>query len=148
MSLLRRSKVTIQIVPINGFDEVMDALWQHVRRQQPDYHQTQIKEMPEVLPELPYDLKMLTESSLDDFDWPSMRVLLLQYCDRTGIQVPPVRDSNWFLQLLCDRDLATRTKEGDVFPTVGGYLLFAEIPQHHLQSAQVIVRLKRGGEVA
>ena len=136
----------LQIVPINGFDEVLDALWQHVRRQQPDYHQTQITEMPEVLPELPYDLKLLTESSLDDFDWPSMRVRLLQYCDRTGIQVPPVRDSNWFLQLLCDRDLATRTKEGDVFPTVGGYLLFAEIPQHHLQSAQVIVRLKGGAE--
>lgn len=134
----------LQIVPINGFDEVMDALWQHVRRQQPDYHQPQITEMPEVLPELPYDLKLLTESSLDDFDWPSMRVRLLQYCDRTGIRVPPVRDSNWFLQLLCDRDLATRTKEGDVFPTVGGYLLFAEIPQHHLQPAQVIVRLKGG----
>lgn len=136
----------LQIVPINGFDEVMDALWQHVRKQQPDYHQTQITEMPEVLPELPYDLKMLTQSSLDDFDWPSMRVRLLQYCDRTGIQVPPVRDSNWFLQLLCDRDLATRTKEGVVFPTIGGYLLFAEIPQHHLQPAQVIVRLKGGAE--
>ena len=131
----------LQVVPIDGFDEVMDTLWQHVRKQQPDYHQTQITTVPEALPELSYDLEMLTESSLDDFDWPPMRVRLLQYCDRTGIRVPPVRDNNWFLQLLCDRDLATRTKEGDIFPTVGGYLLFADTPQNHIQTAQVIVRL-------
>jgi predicted HTH transcriptional regulator/NAD-dependent SIR2 family protein deacetylase len=136
----------LQVVPIDGFDEVMDALWQHVRKQQPDYHQTQITAVPEALPELPYDLAMLTESGLDDFDWPPMRVRLLQYCDRTGIRVPPVRDDNWFLQLLCDRDLATRTKEGDIFPTVGGYLLFADTPQNHIQTAQVIVRLNGASE--
>ena len=136
----------LQVVPIDGFDEVMDALWQHVRKQQPDYHQTQITAVPEALPELPYDLAMLTESGLDDFDWPPMRVRLLQYCDRTGIRVPPVRDDNWFLQLLCDRDLATRTKEGDIFPTVGGYLLFANTPQNHIQTAQVIVRLNGASE--
>lgn len=135
-----------QVVPIDGFDEVMDALWQHVRRQQPDYHQAQIATVPEALPELPYDLKMLTESSLDNFDWPPMRVRLLQYCDRTGIQVPPVRDDNWFLQLLCDRDLATHTKKGDTFPTVGGYLLFADTPQNHIRTAQVIVSLNGNRE--
>ncbi len=132
----------LQIVPIDGFDEVMGALWQHARKQQPDYHQTQITTALEVLTELPYDLEVLTKSNLDDFDWPPMRVRLLQYCDRTGIRVPPVRDDNWFLQLLCDRDLATRTKEGDIFPTVGGYLLFADTPQNHIQTAQVVVRLK------
>ena len=135
-----------QVVPIDGFDEVMDTLWHHVHRQQPDYHQAQITAVPEALPELPYDLKMLTESSLDDFDWSLMRARLLQYCDRTGIRVPPVRDDNWFLQLLCSRDLATRTKEGDILPTVGGYLLFVEMPQHHIQTAQVTVRLKGDSE--
>ena len=135
-----------QITPIDGFDEVMNALWQHARKQQPDYHQTQITVVPETLTELPYDLEMIAQSSIDDFDWPPMRVRLLQYCDRTGIPVPPVRDDNWFLQLLCDRDLATRTKEGDIFPTVGGYLLFAEMPQDHIQTAQVIVRLKGNPE--
>ena len=132
----------LRIVPIDGFDEVMNALWQHARKQQPDYHQTQITAVPEALTELPYDLEMLTQSSIDDFDWPPMRVRLLQYCDRTGIPVPPVRDNHWFFQLLCERDIATRTKEGDIFPTVGGYLLFADTPQNHIQTAQVIVRLE------
>ena len=131
----------LQIIPIDGFDEVMGALWQHARKQQPDYHQTQITVALEVLTELPYDLEVLTESSIDDFDWPPMRVRLLQYCDRTGIPVPPVRDNNWFLQLLCERDIATRTEGGDLFPTVGGYLLFADTPQNHIQTAQVIISL-------
>ena len=131
----------LQIVPIDGFDEVMGALWQHARKQQPDYHHTQITAAFEVLTELPYDLEVLTESSIDDFDWPPMRVRLLQYCDRTGIPVPPVRDNNWFLQLLCERDIATRTEGGDLFPTVGGYLLFADTPQNHIQTAQVIISL-------
>ncbi|MYA71405.1 hypothetical protein F4009_06410 [Candidatus Poribacteria bacterium] len=132
----------LQVVSIDGFDEVMGALWQHARKQEPDYHQTQITAVPEALTELPYDLEVLTESSLDDFDWPPMRVRLLQYCDRTGIRVPTIRDNNWFFQLLCDRDLATRQKEGDIFPTVGGYLLFADVPQNHIQTAQVVVSLK------
>lgn len=130
----------LQIVPINGFDEVMDALWQHTRKQQRDYHQTQITAAPEVLTKLPYDLEVLTESSFDDFDWTSMRVRLLQYCDRTGIPVPTIRDNNWFLELLCERDITRRTIE-DILPTVGGYLLFAEMPQDHIQTAQVIVSL-------
>ena len=140
--LVEEIQGNLQVVPIDGFDEVMEVLWQHTRKQQPDYHQTQTTAVRETLTEFPYDLEVLTKASPDDFDWPPMRVRLLQYCDRTGIQVPSIRDDNWFLQLLCDRDLATRTKEGDIFPTVGGYLLFADTPQNHIQTAQVIVRLK------
>ena len=77
-----------------------------------------------------------------------MRVRLLQYCERMGIQVPPTRNDDWIIQLLCDQELASRTKEGNIFPTVGGYLLFAETPQSHTQTAKVIVRLKGNPGVA
>ena len=41
----------LQVVPIDGFDEVMDALVAaRIRKQQPDYHQTQITAVPEALP--------------------------------------------------------------------------------------------------
>ena len=133
------------VVPINGFDEVMKVLWQHVQHQ-PDSYQTQISAAPEVLPSRSYDLEMLIESSLEDFEWPPMRVRLLQYCERIGLHTPTVTDDNWIRQLLCDQDLASRTEEGDIFPTVGGYLLFAEMPQHHIQTAQVIIRLKGSPE--
>ena len=119
----------------------MKVLWQHVQHQ-PDSYQTQISAATEVLPSSSYDLEMLIESSLEDFEWPPMRVRLLQYCERTGLHTSTVTDDDWIRQLLCDQDLASRTEEGDIFPTVGGYLLFAEVPQDHIQTAQVIVRLK------
>ena len=134
-----------QVVPINGFDEVMKVLWQHVQHQ-PDSSQTQISAAPEVSPPRSYDLEMLIESSLEDFEWPPMRVRLLQYCERTGLHIPTVTDDDWIKQLLCDQKLASRTAEEDILPTVGGCLLFAEMPQHHIQTAQVIVRLKGSPE--
>ena len=137
-------QANFQVVPIDGFDEVMEDLWHHVQQQVQDYHQPQVHAVTEESPLLPYDFKKLTNATLDDFDWPPMRVRLLQYCQTTGLQTPPVgvRNDDWFTQLLCNQHLASRTEEGNTFPTVGGYLLFAETPQHQIQTAEVVVRLK------
>ena len=64
-----------------------------------------------------------------------------------GLHTPTVTDDDWIRQLLCDQDLASRTEEGDIFPTVGGYLLFAEMPQHHIQTRASHCSLKRKSEV-
>ena len=133
-------QTNFQIVPIDGFDEVMNHLRRYID-QHPDSHQTQRTIVAEELTSRPYDLRMLTNANLADFEWPPMRVRLLQYCERTGLHTPTVTDDDWIRQLLCDQDLASRTEEGDIFPTVGGYLLFAEIPRDHIQTAQVIVSL-------
>lgn len=133
------------VVPIDGFDEVMDDLWQYTL-QQSDSYQRQRAVVSEGMTSHPYDLRMLASASLNDFEWPPMRVRLLQYCERTSIPVPTVRDDNWFTQLLCNQDLVSQTEEGNILPTVGGYLLFAEAPQHHIQTAQVIIRLKGDSE--
>ena len=138
-------QTNFQVVPIDGFDEVMNHLRRHID-QQPDSYQTQRTIVPEELTSHPYDLRMLTNANLADFEWPPMRVRLLQYCERTGLHIPTITDDDWIKQLLCDQDLASRTEEGDIFPTVGGYLLFAEVPQDHIQTAQVIVRLKGNPE--
>lgn len=133
-------QTNFQIVSIDGFDEVMDTLWQHVRQQDTDY-QPQIPAVSEELSLLPFDFQKLTEAALDDFDWPTMRVRLFQYCSRTDIQVPPTVNDDWIIRMLCELDLASLTEEESIFPTVGGYLLFAETPQHHIQTAKVIVRI-------
>jgi predicted HTH transcriptional regulator/NAD-dependent SIR2 family protein deacetylase len=143
--LAEEIQTNFQVVPIAGFDEVMDDLWQYML-QQPDSHQIQRTVASEESTSHPYDLRMLTNANLDDFEWPPMRVRLLQYCERTGIRVPTIRNDDWFTQLLCDQDLASRTAEGNIFPTVGGYLLFAATPQSHIQTAQVVVRLKGAPE--
>ena len=138
-------QTNFQVVPIDGFDEVMNHLRRYID-QQPDSHQTQRTIVTEELTSPPYDLRMLINANLADFEWPSMRVRLLQYCERTGLHVPTITDDDWIKQLLCNQDLASRTEEGDIFPTVGGYLLFAEMPQEHIQTTQVIVRLKGNPE--
>ena len=138
-------QTNFQIVSIDGFDEVMNHLRRYID-QHPDSHQTQRTVVTEELASHPYDLRMLTNASLADFEWQPMRVRLLQYCERTRIRVPTVRNDDWFTQLLCDQDLASRTEDGNPFPTVGGYLLFADTPQSHIRTAQVVVRLKGSSE--
>ncbi len=133
-------QTNFQIFSINGFDEVMCTLWQHVRQQSTDY-QPQIPSVSEELSLFPFDFQKLTEAALDDFDWPTMRVRVFQYCDRMDIRVPPTVNDDWIIRLLCDLDLASPTEEDNIFPTVGGYLLFAATPQHCIRTAKVVVRI-------
>ncbi len=139
-ALASEIQTNFQIVSINGFDEVMNTLWQHVGQQDTDY-QPQIPTVSEELSLLPFDFQKLTEAALDDFDWPTMRVRLSQYCSRVDIRVPPTVNDDWIIRMLCELDLASPTEEESIFPTVGGYLLFAETPQYHIQTAKVIVRI-------
>ncbi len=134
-------QTNFQVVSIDGFDEVMNTLLRHVY-QQVDYDQPQISPVAGESSLLPYDFQKLTESNLNDFDWPTMRVRLFQYCNRMDIRVPPNVDDDWIIRLLCDLDLASPTEEDNIFPTVGGYLLFAENPQLYIRTAKVIVRIK------
>ena len=133
-------QTNFQVVSIDGFDEVMCALWQHVRHQGTDY-QPQIPSVSEKLSLLPFDFQKLTEAALDDFDWPTMRVRVFQYCDRMDLRVPPTVNDDWIIRLLCDLDLASPTEEDNIFPTVGGYLLFAATPQHCIRTAKIVVRI-------
>ena len=135
-----------QIVPIAGFDEVMEELWEHVSQQQFDAEGTRMASGTEKTVSQPYDLSMLKEASEDDFERPLLRIRLVQYCARTDIRIPEEIRRDWIIQQICNRDLAVQTETGEILPTVGGYLLFAEQPQHHIQTAQVIVRLKGARE--
>lgn len=131
-----------QIVPIVGFDGVMEELWEHVSQEQFETEVSRVAGGPEKIASQPYDLRNLKEASIDDFEWPLLRTRLVQYCNRTDIRIPEEIGRDWILQQICKRDLAVQTKIDEILPTVGGYLLFARQPQHHIQTAQVIVRLK------
>ena len=130
-----------QIVNIQGFDEVIEELWESVRGQQFDFSQKRATADAEKLTSLPYDFQQITESSIDDFEWAPLRTRLVQYCENMDIRVPPSMDDGWIIKQLLNRTLALETKDGNIFPTVGGYLLFAVRPQDHIQFAQVIVRV-------
>ena len=130
------------IVDINGFDEVMKELWQPFDTQRPIFTEKRTMAEPAKVSNLPYDFKQIKGSSIDDFEWATLRTRLMQYCKKTNIQVPSSVDDNWVIQRLCGQDLTVQTKTKDIIPTVGGYLLFAARPQNHIQSAQVVLRVK------
>lgn len=131
-----------QIVPIVGFDGVMEELWEHVSQEQFEPEVSRVAGGPEKIASQPYDLRNLKEASIDDFEWPLLRTRLVQYCKITKIRIPEEIGRDWIIQQICKRDLAVQTKIDEILPTVGGYLLFAQQPQHHIQTAQVIVRLR------
>ena len=133
-------QTNFQVVSIDGFDEVVFNLWQHVCQHRTDY-EPKIPTVSEQLSLLPFDLQKLTKASLDDLDFPTMRARLFKYCDRVDIPVPSNVNDDWIMRLLCDLDLASSTEDEGIIPTVGGYLLFAENPQHLIQTAKVIVRI-------
>ena len=130
-----------QIVNIQGFDEAIEELWESVRGQQFDFRRKRATAGTEKLTSLPYDFQQITESSIDDFEWAPLRTRLVQYCENMDIRVPPSMADDWIIKQLLNRTLALETEDGNIFPTVGGYLLFAVRPQDHIQFAQVIVRI-------
>ena len=91
-------------------------------------------------------MQLLKGLTLDDFEWETLTPRLIQYCQKTDIRVPSVVDDKWVINELCNQHLVSRIEnEGGaekICPTRGGYLLFAVKPQNHIQSAQVIVRVK------
>lgn len=135
-----------QIVPIAGFDEVMEELWEHVSLHGFEAERTRTASGTEKTVSQPYDLSMLKKASEDDFEWPLLRTRLVQYCARTDIRIPEEIRRDWIIQQICNRNLAVQTETGEILPTVGGYLLFAQHPQYHIQIAQVIVRLRGARE--
>ena len=135
-----------QIVNIEGFDEAMEELWEAAREQQLDFRQTRTTMGTEDSTGLPYDFKPIKEASIDDFEWAPLRTRLVQYCENMDIRVPSSAEDNWIVQQLFNRTLAVQTKDENICPTVGGYLLFAVRPQDYIQCAQVIVRVKGNSE--
>ena len=131
-----------QIVSIDGFDEVMNELWRYVRHLQPDSVQIQTIVTPENLTPPSYDLQLVKGSDLDDFEWPILKSRLLQYCKKMSIRVPSSVDDNWIINELRKQHVISSIEGGEIYPTKGGYLLFASKPQNYIQSAQVIVRVK------
>lgn len=129
------------IIDIKGFDEVMEELWEPFGKQHVTFNEKSITTVSTEVVDLPYDFKQVNESSMDDFEWAILRTRIVQYCQKTNIQMPLSVDDSWIIQHLCDQDLVVRTETGEIFPTVGGYLLFAARPQSHIQSAQVVVRV-------
>jgi len=132
-----------QVVPINGFDELLDELSTlHQRQPQDDSSVPAILQGSD-LQAPTFDLATIADSSLDELDWSRVQTCIIDYCRRMEISVPSTVTRAWLIDRLYTLDLA-REQDGHPLPTRAGYLLFARNPLNRIRSAQVALHV--GGE--
>ena len=131
-----------QIIPIDGFDEAMNEIWEFVHDLQSNSVPLQTTENPEKSIIDSYDLQPIKESSLEDFEWSTLKSRLIQYCKKLNILVPDTDDDSWVINELCKQNVVSRMHDEKICPTNGGYLLFAVNPQNYIQYAKVKVCIK------
>lgn len=107
----------LQIVPIDGFDECMQA-WAAASKEH-----TPNRPIQAALPSVP-DLEPVPEATLHSLDWASIGVNVPAYADRTGIAVPSSVSRSWLVKRMKSGDLIA-THDGRLVPTRAGELLFA-----------------------
>lgn len=130
-----------QIVPIVGFDELMESLWAIYQQRRPDLRTVRIPgvETVDIAPTV--DMRVILGADFNELEWASMRSKLVHYCNAMDILIPSEVDREWIIDQLCNLDLAVKLENGQVLPTVAGHLLFGRKPQEHIPSSRVILRL-------
>ncbi len=132
-----------QVVPITGFDEMMDRIARLRERQPTRSGSARASRGDRALPPATSDMRPVEGAVLEDVDWGRAGQQLVAYCQRMEISVPAPVDRDWMTECLFERDLAVR-RNGSVKLTMAGCLLFSRRPHDLVSSAQVVVRV--GGE--
>jgi hypothetical protein len=130
-----------QVVPIVGFDELMESLWAIYQERRPDLRTVKIPEGETVTSPPTGDMQPISGSDLNELEWASMRSKLVHYCNAMDILVPSEVDREWIIDQLCKLDLAIKLEYGRVLPTTAGYLLFGRKPQERVPASRVILRI-------
>lgn len=134
-----------QVVPIQGFDELMEELWglyQHRSANAVESPKLIMKTAADVA--ATFDMQAMSNVDLDEVEWASMRSRMVNYCREMEVRVPTDIGRDWVVDRLCQFDLAIRDRNSEIQLTAAGYLLFTAKPQERLPAARV--ELKFQGE--
>jgi NAD-dependent SIR2 family protein deacetylase len=111
-----------QLVPIQGFDEFLEALWRLYRTKTSARSQPKTAAQP-ADDRLPFDMTVQLNTTDADIDWHRARTELLQYASRTRLPAPSPLTREWVEEALCAFDLARRLPD-HLALTLAGALLF------------------------
>jgi hypothetical protein len=132
-----------QVVPIEGFDELMERLWALREAADRDFAGPTASAGSES-PTATFDLRVQEHATISDLDLTVARSRLLTYCSTFDMSVPQRLTDDGVRDLLVRFDLAVQTSTGQVLPTHAGFLLFGKKPQQLLPHA--VVHLDVNGE--
>ena len=130
-----------QVVPITGFDEMMEAFGNLAERSGSDIARHAAPRPDSEAQD--FEMRAQPGAQLGDLDLHAARARLSTYCARFDISVPSRLSDDDLRDLLISLDLARQTPDA-VVPTRAGYLLFGKKPQQLLPSA--LVQLTSNGE--
>jgi len=135
-----------QVVPVEGFDEMMEQLWGLHQRYQRPAPVVQAQPTPAATASEPptFDLAEVAADLDSELDWANLKTRLVNYCDVWEIPVPEAVTREWLVEELCRQHLAVKSKDGRVSPTKAGYLLFGRKPHERIPASVVLLRV--GGE--
>jgi hypothetical protein len=134
-----------QVIPIEGFDEMMERLWELHQRHQHRPTIVQVQAPPVEEPGAPtFDMRVVEADLERELDWPSMKTRLVNYYDVWEMALPDVVTREWLVEELCRQHLAVNIGDGRVTPTIAGYLLFGRKPHEKMPSSVTVLRV--GGE--
>ena len=132
-----------QVVPIAGFDELMERL--SLLRESADSDLAGPTATAGVESQVVcFDMRVQEQATLAELDLNLARSRLLTYCSTFDMSVSPPLSDEGVGELLVRFDLAARTPLGQTSPTHAGFLLFARKPQQLLP--QAVVHLRVNGE--
>ena len=131
-----------QVVPIQGFDELMGQLSAMHQRQGPAQASVvpQQSQAPSSSPT--FDMHPISANLTDELDWVSLQSRLVNYCNVMEIAVPATVNREWLVSQLTQLDLAVRNEKGKVLPTNAGYLLFGRKSHERIPSSKVLLRVE------
>lgn len=133
-----------QVVPIDGFDELMEDLWALYQQRSPDL----ISLVASAAIAAPLtvaatvDMEPLSGVDLDEVEWASTRSRIVNYCKEMEVRVPSDTSRNWVVDRLCQFDLAVRSANIPIQLTTAGYLLFTRKPQERIPAARVVLNVQ------
>jgi nucleoside phosphorylase len=137
-----------QVVPIEGFDEMMEQLWGLHQRYQRPAPIVQVQSAPVATASEPptFDLAAVAADIEKEFDWANLKTRLVNYCDVWEIPIPEVVTKEWLVEELCRQHLAVKSQDDQVLPTKAGYLLFGRKPHERIPASVVLLRVSGEAE--
>lgn len=137
--LAKKTNGNFQIIPIDGFDELMEReVWKKLKANEIDLkHKAAIPfSQNEISPT--YDTQIIPKSSIGPLEMAIIRERIRHYSERLGIKV--YDDEEWIYQQMVRLRIAEYTNENKYELTSSGILLFSSNTQEFIPNAYTLLR--------
>jgi nucleoside phosphorylase len=131
-----------QIVPVAGFDEMMEELWTTHRSRQASPLPRSIQVDTAELPPPKFDLQIIDADAREELDWTIIKARLSDYYDVWEMPRPQIVDKIWLEGEFARQHLAEYTADNRLLPTNAGYLLFGKEPHERVPGSSVFLEVE------